>query len=404
MPDPLWINADSGAPAYTANELRQAMALGVMWAGRHVGGRQGKRPGGNALDVSLAGSTITVQPGLAYVDPGLSAPQGGYWVALPVAENPTGGPLAAADATNPRKDIVILRVYDHDEDASGLRTARSEYIAGTPNASPVEPAVPSGSFRLATIDVPQSGGGSPVVSNNNPYTVAPGGILPVRSQTDRGTLTQYPGLPIWRIDRNWIEVSNGTTWRVQGVGLVTSLSDLASAVTTPYAGQQVWNSGTSELLIYNGTAWAPRQRTVMATTAQTNNNNTTLSSDAVLTFAVEASSQYRFDMLVIYKAGAVADFKFGFAIPASSTLDWSAAKLSPTDATEIVSAVALTLSDQTNNAGGGGAATARTMQIRGSIRTAGSAGSVTFRFAQASQVNENLSRDPGSWLSWEKIQ
>ncbi|MFI6329853.1 hypothetical protein ACIBBG_16320 [Micromonospora chersina] len=214
MPDPLWINANAGSPAYTAAELRQAMALALTYGGRAMGARGGVRPGGTQLQVSLAGSTITVQPGVACVDPGLTTPQGPYWVALPVAETP--GPLAAADATNPRKDIVILRVYDNDEDSSGLRLARSEYLVGVAAASPSEPAVPAGAIRLGTIDVPASPG-APAVTDRRPFVVGSGGILPVRDQAERDALSAYAGLHVWRLDLGRVEVNDGTggvgAWR-----------------------------------------------------------------------------------------------------------------------------------------------------------------------------------------------
>src|SRR5690606_19396393 len=156
-------------------------ALGVMYDGRNLGARQGVRPGGTQLQVSLAGSTLTVQPGVACVDPGLSSVQGPYWVALPVAEQHT---LQVADSSNPRKAIVVLQVYDHDEDSLTMRLARTEYLPGMPGPSPSAPTVPPGAIRLATVDVPQSGGGNPAVTNDAPLTVAPGGILPVRSAGD----------------------------------------------------------------------------------------------------------------------------------------------------------------------------------------------------------------------------
>lgn len=206
MADPLWINASAGAPAYSANELRQAMGLALMYDGRNMGGRKGVRPGGTQLAVSYAAPTITVQPGLCCLDPALSTPQGSYWVAIPAAETHT---LTAADATNPRKDIVIARLYDHDEDASGLRLARSEYIAGVANPAPSEPAVPAGAIRLATIDVPASPG-APVVTNNAPFTVSPGGILPVRGAADIAAALK--GRYRDRLDTNVLERDTGAAW------------------------------------------------------------------------------------------------------------------------------------------------------------------------------------------------
>lgn len=219
MADPLWINADLGAPAYSANELRQAMALALMYDGRSLGARQGVRPGGTQLQTTLVSTTITVKAGVACVDPALSTPQGPYWVALPADETFT---LTPADATNPRKDITILRVYDHDEDSSGLRLARSEYLVGTAAPSPVEPSVPAGAIRLATIDVPASGGGSPVVTDRRLPTVASGGILPVASQAERDALTDpYPGQVVGRTDTAMLEMRVGSAWvRQSGMRLL----------------------------------------------------------------------------------------------------------------------------------------------------------------------------------------
>jgi hypothetical protein len=251
--DPLWINASGGAPAYSAQELRQATALGVMYDGRATGGRQGVRPGGTQLEVTLVGSTITVAVGVAYVDPDIISYQGGYWVALGASETP--GPLQAADATNPRKDIVILRVYDDDIDSSGLRLARSEYLVGTPNPSPVEPTVPAGAIRLATIDVPAVGGGAASVTDRRAWTVAPGGILPLDSQTERDSLPMHAGLTVYRMDRDWVEVCTGAAWRVQGVPLCTSVPDLA-AITSPATGQVAVVAGSpARLYQYTGSGW-----------------------------------------------------------------------------------------------------------------------------------------------------
>jgi hypothetical protein len=210
MPDPLWINCPpSGGPQYTAAELRQDMAFGGMWGGRSMGARQGVRPGGTQWNVTLSGTTITVWAGVGIVDPGLSQGQGPYWVALPADETAA---LVAAHATSPRKDIVVVRVYDTDEDGSGLRLARSEYIPGVAAPSPSEPAVPAGSVKVATIDVPAQGGGSPVVTMNSPYTVAPGGVLPVRNVTELTGVTGYPGMAAYVLDGTGLVIWSGSAW------------------------------------------------------------------------------------------------------------------------------------------------------------------------------------------------
>jgi hypothetical protein len=256
--DPLWVNASAGVPAYAANELRQAMAAVLLYDGRPLGARQGIRPGGTGLNVQLAGATITVKAGVGIVDPGLSSPQGPYWVALPADETHT---LAAADPTNPRKDLVVARVYDHDEDGSGLRTARSEYTAGVPAPSPGLPAQPAGSIRLASIDVPASGGGSPVVNLDGPYAVAAGGLLPVRTQAAQDALDEYPGLFVYRIDTFTPRVWDGAAWR----SLVTAPQKAAANASRVHWGTFAGNTdSTGNLVVTHGAGFTPAAGVVAA--------------------------------------------------------------------------------------------------------------------------------------------
>jgi hypothetical protein len=243
MADPLWINCPSpgAAPQYTAGELRQAMALGGVYGGRALGARQGVRPGGTQWSVTLAGDQLTVNPGAGLVDPGLTTPQGPYWVALPLAETHT---LTPAHATSPRKDLVVVRVYDTDEDASGLRLARSEYLEGVPAPSPSEPAVPAGAVRVALVDVPASGGGAAVVTFVAPYTVAPGGILPIRNAAEEALVVAAPGLAIYRLDGPGLAIFDGAAWRRAGVlldfqNLETSTPNTSGTATTTIATKTV---------------------------------------------------------------------------------------------------------------------------------------------------------------------
>jgi hypothetical protein len=250
--DPLFINASAGAPSYIANELRQGIAVPTIYGSRNLGGRAGVRPGGTQLKVTLVSTTITVDTGVMVVSPGLTTPQGPYWCALPAQETFT---LTAADATNPRKDIVVARVYDDDEDSSGLRTFRSEYLVGTPAASPAEPALPTGAVKLALIDVPKSGSGSPVVTDTRPFMASPGGVMSIADAAERALLTPYDSLAIYRRDRDWVEIYDGAAWRVQGVGVVSSTSDRDAAITSPYAGQLASDGTNGIVYIYDGAAW-----------------------------------------------------------------------------------------------------------------------------------------------------
>lgn len=206
--DPRWINGAGGAPAYNAAELRRTEAMFlVQEVADRFGARSGVHPGGGNA-VILQGNTVTVRDTKAVVYPGLTSTAGPYIVAIEQHTHTVPG----ADPSNPRKDIVVLRVWDDDEDMSGLRQADTEYIVGTPAASPSEPAVPAGAVRLATIDVPA--GGSPVITYNAPFTVCNGGILPVRNSAELPISSGiYNGFHVWDQTLQALQAWNGSAWR-----------------------------------------------------------------------------------------------------------------------------------------------------------------------------------------------
>jgi hypothetical protein len=197
---PKWIDTLS----YTALSLRRGDIITGMHDGSALGVRAGARPGGSGLNVTLAGSTITVAAGIADVQ--YQAGQGVYRACLASSVNLT---LTAAHATLDRIDLVYLRVWDSSVDASGLNQADAVYLAGTAASSPVAPT-PAGTqiyIPLATISVPHSGGGSPSVSTSVlQFTVAPGGILPSASAPSSPYIGQFydNGTDLLR----W----NGTSW------------------------------------------------------------------------------------------------------------------------------------------------------------------------------------------------
>lgn len=326
--DPLWINASAGAPAYTAGELRQLFGVPMQYGGRLLGARAGVRPGGGALDTSIVGSTITVKTGMAFVDPALTSTQGGYWVAITPDETHT---LTAAHATNPRKDITVLRVYDHDEDASGLRLARSEYIVGTAAPSPVEPSVPAGAFKLSTIDVPSvANGGPPVVTQAYPFTVATGGVLPVRNETERSAVTTpFDGMVIYRQDRDWVEIHDGTAWRVQGTAICSSTADRDSAITSPVNGQLAFTTDTNILYVRASGAWTEYlgkllPRGLVATTTFTTDSATWTTSEVItrtVTFTAVAGRKYKLELDSGWNCTGLSsqEFRFRWATGASLT-------------------------------------------------------------------------------------
>ncbi|MFE4697295.1 hypothetical protein ACFRIC_09395 [Streptomyces sp. NPDC056738] len=257
--NPSWIDG----LALDGYKLRRIDSALTMHNGNALGARSGIIPGTGGFGVSIAGSTITVGSGIAVV---YYAGEGVFRAPMTSSSTLT---LTAAHATLPRVDLVYLRIWCNSVDASGLNQADCVYLAGTAAASPVAPT-PAGTLiymPLATINVPASGGGSPTVSQAVlPYTVAPGGILPLQSSAPPSPYTgQFydNGTDLLRY--------NGSSWDTY---------QKVPGAWTPYT--PVWTgSGTNPSVGANGTLIGRYQkfgRTVIAHINLTCGSNTTYGS------------------------------------------------------------------------------------------------------------------------------
>ncbi|MGH9252556.1 MAG: hypothetical protein ACRD0W_24015, partial [Acidimicrobiales bacterium] len=191
-----------GGPAYNAAELRRAQAMLLLpGVTDRFGARAGVRPH-STEPVTLAGTTWTVENLNAVVYPGLTGSSGPYVVQHPEES----GSTTPADGTNDRIDALDLQIQDDDEDASGLRRARVVYVTGTPAGSPVPPALTANSLRLATILVGSGGTPAPALTVVTPYTVALGGVLPVRTSAELPSAGRYEGMAAFVQDTNALVV------------------------------------------------------------------------------------------------------------------------------------------------------------------------------------------------------
>lgn len=219
------VNAVGGSPAYSGKTIRQAQSVAMSGAtsARPLGTQSGVRFGTPTDTVSVSGSTVTIKPHAGILDKQASAAAGPYMYAIDANETKT---LDAAHGTHPRIDIITVRLDDPAEsDGSSNPAVVVVYKAGTAAASPATPTpATSRELILATIAVPQSGGGSAVVTWVAPYTVAAGAVVPVRDTTERDALatavgpTTHAPLYVHRVDatagRNLECTMDGTTWYV----------------------------------------------------------------------------------------------------------------------------------------------------------------------------------------------
>lgn len=144
---PLWLQALTGDPAisYTGQQMRQLVESiftlpGVTMAGDLA---VSQRAAGANMSVDVAAGQAAIR--------GTSiARQGSYVVTSTAIENVV---IGAAHATLPRIDLVVAQVFDRQADGGTRYAWQPIVVAGTPLSTPVAPAAPASSIRLAEVRV-----------------------------------------------------------------------------------------------------------------------------------------------------------------------------------------------------------------------------------------------------------
>jgi len=162
--------------------------------------------------------SVKVAGGRAYVLGDESAYQGIYFVDARGDQNLSIDP---ADGTNPRKDLVVVKVeesvYSGAVDAASLVV-----VAGTPAASPVVPAVPANAIVLAEVavaagvtsitnaNITDERKGQNYSGNAGGLATGLGGVRPVTSATRPAS--PRVGDPIFETDSGKTQIWNGSAW------------------------------------------------------------------------------------------------------------------------------------------------------------------------------------------------
>jgi hypothetical protein len=217
---PIFIQGNS----HPAEETRLMLA-GMLGAatGSFAGGVASSDPAhgvarGADLAVTQNGTpnmSVNVAAGGCFIRGTQSANQGAYHLWNDATLNVA---IAAADATNPRRDLIIAQVRDLNYSGAD-KDARIVVVTGTPAASPVDPTVPANALVLARV------------------AVAAGDTSIVTAEiTDLRTMANI---------RNQCAVFGSTTQRDQ-------------FIPVPYAGQQCYlatGTRTEGLYTYTNGAW-----------------------------------------------------------------------------------------------------------------------------------------------------
>jgi len=123
--------------------------------------------------------------------------------------------VAAADPTNPRRDLVIAQVRDSNY-SGGVNDARLTVVTGTPAASPSDPTPPVNALVLARIAV--AAGATSVVTANitdlRTRAAGLGGVQVCTSTTRPSGASLFNGLSIYETDTFRELLYDGTGWTI----------------------------------------------------------------------------------------------------------------------------------------------------------------------------------------------
>ncbi|MGW8768231.1 hypothetical protein ACWGN5_37790 [Streptomyces sp. NPDC055815] len=249
--------------------------IGATTPANPLASRSGILPGtydgkfrvGGLWMASTGPMTATVYHGRAVVQGSNS--DGAYPVTLDQDMPVTFGD---GDPLNPRIDLVVLRVYDHDADTQGRYEAVVEIIKGEAKAAPVAPAAPARSLVLFTVKVKAgasagnggidwAGGAS---TDLRTTLVSAGGILPVYNNA--GVPGSYPGQYQDNDNAHFLQRWDGTAW-VAYPKEIGGIAPSGTITTGSYTGQ--YRDYGGQLQRWNNNAWAAYQPPVEVETSST---------------------------------------------------------------------------------------------------------------------------------------
>lgn len=231
---------------HTAAQLRTYLAglvAGQAISATTLRARGGVHPTlGLQLAVTQTGSpsmAVLVDTGVANIPGSISSTQGNYYVANTAQETLS---IAAAHATLPRIDIVVINV--RDSQYSGVSNdSQLQVITGTPASSPVAPTAPDNSITLAQIAV--AAAVTSIVDGNITdtrfYLAGVGGVIQSKS-TDSFTGLLSAGQPLFETDTFRLKVATdtGATFKTVFTGTNVQVFTANGTWTKPAGAQRVF--------------------------------------------------------------------------------------------------------------------------------------------------------------------
>lgn len=253
-----------GAPSpVSAADHRLALAGLIAAAGPGMAARTGilMAPGATALLTGTSATgTMTVNIAAHHWVTSRADADGVY---IGAKEATSTVNIAAAPGSNSRIDLVYAKQNDTAVSTSvspdGTQGPEYGVVTGTPAVTPVKPALPVGAIELGTVTVAAgataTNGAGVTIANSGPLTTVRGGLLPVRTQTERLALATYQTLQVLELDNGRRLHHDGTRWRYEGDHVIVSTNTQRDALNPLYDGLQVTTTSTKRRWQRDGSRW-----------------------------------------------------------------------------------------------------------------------------------------------------
>jgi hypothetical protein len=176
-----------------------------------------------------------------------------------------------------------------------------------------------------------------------------------------------------------------------------------SAVTVPVTGMLSHRADHLVFEGYDGSGWVtvPYQPFTIKTADENLTSNTTLQDDDELAIAVRASAWYGLNGMIRYAAGTTGDIKFGWSGPASAALQWAWSGVDTSLASTNTGELGI---GDSSALGGAGSSFTQIARLTGFLQVAGTAGTLTFRWAQNTSDGTASSVKTGSWIQLTRMR
>jgi hypothetical protein len=199
--------------------------------------------GGDALTPAnisaVATSAVGAASGVASLDAGTK---------VPIAQVPTGTTGSTVSLGN--HTHAIYQLSSEKAAASGYASLDSGVkvpIAQLPTGTSSTTVAIGNDSRLSDARTPTAHASSHVYSGSDPLTLT----VAVASTGARPATGLYNGFRIYRTDKGWVEIYDGSAWRVRGTVTTAALAD----ITDPTTGQLAFLTTDLQIYRYTGSAW-----------------------------------------------------------------------------------------------------------------------------------------------------